>query len=551
MQSCMIKTIMKTFIILVCLFFINGSVKSAEYFIATDGNDSNDGSEQLPWKSLGYGFAQIIDGDTLTVREGIYRLVEETNLSVINKPNITFQGYPGETVQLFGSATTEGKVWQPYNANVWRIAADFFNNDPKGMFNNHVRVEHQSDLDGGRDHDFVYNLVNPNMWTKADINGDQCFSSNTGCYIYLYPAVGEDPNTQVYELSQRSMARVAGNGDYMLVKNIEFYYTQSTAIFFEGADFITLDGNVFGNTSNGNDNSYAIRIWDSEGSVVKNNRVFDSKYWGGYSNSKGITFMVTKQGEPNVVEYNEIYDIPGFDAIGVKSGVSNLIVRYNYIHDVYSAFTPGGSRCVWSATNTDGCQSTDIEYRPGGNWKIYGNIVVNATNGVNLPGYINDGDDNQIYNNVFYQVQSGIKLGWDGTFGNVIANNIFISNESGIYLQSGGTVTTVPDYLDQYTSNNNLFFNNSNADIHLRPSWSGGYTFGTPYSLSQFQGLFNREVDSLSSDPVFVNTSSFELSENSPALDAGDGSFWGSPSVDIGAYPYSDFSNIIFVSGFE
>ncbi len=522
-----------------------------EYFIATNGDDNNDGSQISPWKTLGSGFARINAGDTLTLREGIYRLVEENNLSVINKPNITFQGYTGERIQLFGSATTQGKVWQPYNANVWRIAADFFNNDPKGMFNNHVRVEHQSDLDGGRDHDFVTNLVNPNYWTKADINGDQCFRSNTGCYIYLYPAIGENPNTQIYELSQRSMARVAGNGDYMVVKNIEFYYTQSTAIFFEGPDFITLDGNIFGNTSNGNDNSYAIRIWDSQGSVVKNNTVFDSKYWGGVANSKGITFMVSKAGQPNIVEYNEIYDIPGFDAVGVKSGVSNLVVRYNYIHDVYSAFTPGGYRCIWSATNTDGCQDTDVEYRPGGNWKIYGNIVVNATLGVNLPGYINDGDGNLIYNNVFYQVQSAIKLGWDGTFFNVIANNIFANGETGIYLQSGGTVTTVIDYLDQYVSYNNLFFNNSNADVHLRPSWSGGYTFGTPYSVSQFQTQFNSENNSFSADPLFANTSTFELTTESLALNAGDGSFWGESVVDIGAYPYSIFSNTVFSNGFE
>lgn len=522
-----------------------------EFFIAINGDDNNDGSQQFPWKTLGHGFAQINAGDTLTLREGIYRLVEEKGLSTINKPNITFQGYPGERAQLFGSATTQGKVWQSFNPNVWRIAADFLNNDPKGMFNNHVRVEHQSDLDGGRDHDFVSNLINPNTWTKADINGDQCFSSNIGCYIYIYPATGEDPNTQVYELSQRNMGRVAGNSNNMLVRNIEFYYTQDTAIFFEGADFVTLDGNVFGNTSNGNGNSYAIKIWNSKGSVVRNNKVFDSKYWGGVSNSKGITFMVTKPGQPNIVEYNEIYDIPGHAAVGVKSGVFNLIVRYNYIHDVFSAFTPGGFRCLWSATNTDGCQDTDVEYRPGGRWKIYGNIIVNATIGVNLPDFTDDGDGNLIYNNVFYQNQSGIRLGWNGTFANIVANNIFANNETGIYLQSGGTVTTVTDYLDQYTSHNNLFFNNSNADIHLRPSWSGGYTFGTPYTVTQFKDLFNSENASLSSNPLFVNTTTFELMQDSLAIDAGDGSFWGASSVDIGAQPFSVLANLMFQDGFE
>ncbi len=269
------------------------------------------------------------------------------------------------------------------------------------------------------------------------------------------------------------------------------------SLFFEGADFITLENNIFGNTSNGNDNSYGIRIWDSEGSVVRNNIVYDSKYWGGTSNSKGITFMVAKLGQPNIVEYNEVYDIPGRAAVGVKSGVSNLIVRYNYIHDVYMAFEPGGFRCVWSATNTDGCQNTDVEYRPGGSWEIYGNIVTNTEIGMSLPGFVEDGNSNQIYNNVFYQVKSGVKMGWDGSFNNVFANNIFDSNEIGFYLESGGTTTQVTDYLDQFESRNNLFFNNSYADIHLRPNWGGNFYSGTPYFLNQYPNLFASEVNSI------------------------------------------------------
>ena len=55
------------------------------------------------------------------------------------------------------------------------------------------------------------------------------------------------------------------------------------------------------------------------------------------------------------------------------------------------------TRCVRSATNTDGCQPTDVEYRPGGSWEIYGNIIVNAAF-VRMPGFTDDGDNNRIYN---------------------------------------------------------------------------------------------------------------------------------------------------------
>ncbi|WP_179952157.1 right-handed parallel beta-helix repeat-containing protein [Marinicella rhabdoformis] len=538
--------------LITALILISQITTATEYFISPQGDDNNSGTLNSPWKSLSHGFNQVQDGDTLTLRGGVYRLIEETDLNTINTPNLTLQSYSDETVDILGSYGTANDTWEIYDANIWRISAEVLSSDPKGMFNGHTRVDHQSDLDGGRDHDHVSNLVEPNHWTKADINGTQCFADNAGCYIYLYPAIGEVPNNEVYELSQRSLGRVAANGHHMVVRNLNFYYTQSAPIFFEGADFITLENNSFGHTSNGNDNSYAVRIWDSKGSVVRNNRVFDSVYWGGTSNSKGISFMVTKPGEPNIVEYNEIYDIPGRSAVGTKGGTSNLIVRYNYIHDVFMAFEPGSFRCVWSSSNNDGCQETDEEYRPAGDWKIYGNIVVRSEIGLWLPTYNADNDNNLLYNNVFYDVKSGVQIGWDDTFGTVISNNIFVNNEVGIYLYSGGTTTTVDDYLDQFVSHHNLYFNNSHADIHLRPNWGGNFYSGTPYDLASFSSQFSgREYNSLNADPEFTNTVDFELMESSPAVAVGDGSLWNLPSVDIGAYPLGSSPDLIFKHGFD
>lgn len=537
---------------LLFLFVMFAPAMATEYFVSPQGNDANAGSISAPWRSLSHGLDALTTGDTLTLRAGVYRLTGETDLHTINTPHLTVQGYAGELVEIFGSYSTANDTWQPYNANVWRIPAGQLSSDPKGMFNGQQRVDHQSDLDGGRDHDNVSHLVLPNHWTKADTNGNQCFADNSGCYIYLYPAAGQNPNDEVYELSQRGLPRVAANGDYFTLRNVRVYYTQSSPIFFEGADFITLEDNVFGHVSNGNDNSYGVRIWDSEGSVVRRNKVFDSVYWGGTSNSKGITFMVSKPGAPNVVEYNEIFDIPGRAAVGTKGGVSNLIVRYNHIHDVYAAFEPGHFRCVWSSSNTDGCQVTDPEYRPAGNWRIYGNIVTHSEVGLLLAAFEEDGDNNWLYNNVFYNMKSAVNIGWDGVFGTVIANNIFMNNEVGIYLQSGGTTTTVDDYLDQFVSHHNLYFNTSVADIHLRPNWGGNFYSGTSYDLATFQSQFSEtEVQSISMDPQFVDTTEFNLLESSPAVDAGSGEFWGVSAVNMGAHPFSALPDAIFTNGFE
>ncbi len=522
------------------------STVGTEYFVATTGDDDDPGTMQSPFRSIRKGLSALTPGDTLTIREGLYRVMEEPSYDVgiddgTETAYVTIRGYPGERVRIYGSLSTEGRSWESYDANIWRTPAGFLENDPKAMFHGDRRVTHQSDLDGGRDHDNVSNLVDPDHWTKADADGNQCFGDNEGCFIYFYPPAGEDPNDEVYELSQRGLGRFWS--DHLVVRGLEIYYAQPQPIFFEGADDIVVEGNVFGHTSNGNDNSYGMRIWSSGGALVRYNVVFDSVYWGGVSNSKGITFMVSDPDNPHVVEYNEVFDIPGQAAIGVKSGVSNLIARYNYIHDVNTAFEPGGYRCVWSATNTDGCQPTDAEYRPGGHWRIYGNVVVNARVGVRLPGSAEDSDDNWVFNNDFYGGGVGIRLGFDGPTGHRFFNNIFAGLDAGFYLHSGGTTTTVDDYVGHYSSFNNLFFDNTQADIHLRPNWTGGEYSGTPYTLPEFRSEFDEESSSISADPDFVGApADLHLSATSPAVGAGVGEFFGVASVDIGAYPLGEWA---------
>lgn len=522
-------------------------LSAVEYFVAPEGSDANPGTKAQPFETLTHAIAQLVEGDTLSLRAGEYRLVEEDGPGFIGLPGITIQGFAGERAILLGSASTDGRTWEAYNADVWRIPADFLASDPKGMFNGSSRIAHSTDFSNGRDHSDASELTEPDLWTKADADGEQCGNDNNGCYIYLYPPGGENPGEETYELAQRGLARIGA--DHVTLRNLEFYYTQSSPVFFEGADYAVIEDSIFGHNSNGNDNSYGLRIWDSQGTVVRNNRVFDSVYWGGVSNSKGITFMVSKIGDPNIVEHNEIHDIPGFAAVGTKGGVSGLIVRHNYIHDVYAAIEPGDERCVWSSDNPT-CEPTDDEYRPGGEWEIYGNIIVGAEVGLRLPGFTSDGHGNRAFNNVFHQCRTGIEIGWDGSYGNVFANNVFSANEAGFYLRSGGTDTVVADYLDQFASDHNLFFDNSLADIHLRPNWGGGYSSGTPYFLPAIRDQFERELDSIAADPRFVGApADFHLETESPAQAAGDASFWpAAPAVDIGAYP---FGSLLFFDDFE
>lgn len=61
--------------LLIITFFIAISTSvlaQATYYIATDGNDSNDGSNSSPWASVRHGLDNITDGDIILVKPGTY-----------------------------------------------------------------------------------------------------------------------------------------------------------------------------------------------------------------------------------------------------------------------------------------------------------------------------------------------------------------------------------------------------------------------------------------------------------------------------------------------
>ena len=55
----------------------------ATYWVATDGNNGWDGSEETPWLTIKYGYDQCSPADTLMVKNGDYneRVIIDTDCS--------------------------------------------------------------------------------------------------------------------------------------------------------------------------------------------------------------------------------------------------------------------------------------------------------------------------------------------------------------------------------------------------------------------------------------------------------------------------------------
>jgi len=70
------------------------------YHVAVNGDDSNPGTEDKPWRTVSYAVTKLKPGDTLIIHEGTYKEVVVLKVSGAEGAPITITGAPGEKVVL-------------------------------------------------------------------------------------------------------------------------------------------------------------------------------------------------------------------------------------------------------------------------------------------------------------------------------------------------------------------------------------------------------------------------------------------------------------------
>jgi hypothetical protein len=510
-----------------------------EVFVGAEGcSDDGAGTRETPFCTFDRAFEVAAEAPyVMTVLDGTYRLVDVFDGSNHQIREGSADAYfviraaADATPVLLGSRRLTGAEFEDVGGGLVRIDVSHLPTEPRGMWTvAGERMIHEMEMiDGVRSHADSDALSEPGTWTKADADGAGCGAENEGCYIYLYPPQEMVVADTDFEVSQRSFL-YAGASHYMVVRGLTFKYTHSTSIFFEGADHILLEGNTFAHNANSNDNAYSVRIWNANGALVRNNRVYDSRYWGGAVNSWGITFMLSGEEQPNWVCANEIYNIIGM-GVGSKGGASDIHVVGNHIHDVGKGIAIPNSRCHWR-----GCEE---QLWNGGGWVIRENVFVRCETGVEVRAVYDRRQailQSFIYNNLFMDTERGVVLPRNiHQPPPLIRNNLFCGGAAGIYFTAGGT-TTWPDYWLSlgFDSDHNAF--DVQDAVYVRANWSGTEQ---GYSLEAYRAEYAGEAHSLAGDPQLEGAEpAWVLAPGSPLRAAGDPTVYDDlDAVDIGHQP--------------
>jgi len=517
-----------------------------EVFVGKDNcDDSGPGTREQPFCS----FQPAIDANdapaVVTVLDGTYRGLDvwkDHNVFTIHKAG-TADAYfvvradDGAHPVFLGSTHLDKGVWEDAGGGLMRTPADSFITDPKGLWQaDGTRILHVMKTVGGtRSHADATQLADPGTWTKADDSGIGCPKDNAGCFLYLRPPDGVDPNAQEYEVSSGHLFHIIAS-PYVVIEGLTTRFTQPTAINLEGhSDYALIRNNDFGHNANGNDNSYSIFLSYSDGLMVYGNKAFDSRYWGGTPNSKGITFMDGGDGADMWLCDNEIWGVIG-QAVATKSGVSHLHVIHNYIHDVGIAIQHSGIRCHWKGCDGD----PDGHTYAAGAWEVRENLVERCKRGFEPLSYPDaPAPDPSLWypsvteNNLFRDCEYGVELKMD-TPNEYIRNNVFIGGSAGILLNGAGSNAGPDEFLQAgMDSDYNLFFQTPAYMKHPDSSANSYY----PGTLDEDRAQNAGEEHSISGDPLLDDQN--RPKSGSPAIDAGDPSVYsGSQTVNIGLWPF-------------
>lgn len=437
-------------------------------FVATNGNDSNDGlTTNTAWRTVQKAANSAQPGDIVCVRSGIYNEKVTVNVSGTAGAFITFQSYPGEMAVLDGTGITvpaddNGMIYVQNKA--YLIIKGFEIRNYKTSTKNRVPIGIR--LVGTSHHievrDNVIHHIEHNGTSKSGTDAHGIAIHGTSGTTALSDIIID--GNELYSLKLGSSEALVLNGN---VANWQVTNNTVHDVNNIGIDIIGFEG-----TAPAND--------QARDGLVAHNNVYNITSAGNvaYGNERSAGCIYVDGGTRITIEYNKAHNCNiGVEIASEHKGkaTSYVTVRNNFIYG-----------------NTDA--------------------------GISMGGYDTQRGSTEncvIFNNTLYN-NATISGAWGAelyiqydTRNNIIKNNILFAKSGMPYIQSWSTVMTnnVMDY--------NLFFGGASWQWkNVSYSTFAAYQSGSGNDANGLNGL----------NPLFVDAASgnLHLQSASPAIDAGE-----------------------------
>ena len=106
------------YLIFSLLMLTISQLQAKNYYVAKNGTDSNDGSENAPFLTISKASSLLLAGDTCFIKAGIYReVLQPANHGANNNP-IVYTNFQNDSVLI--SATEIVENWQQHDGNIYK-----------------------------------------------------------------------------------------------------------------------------------------------------------------------------------------------------------------------------------------------------------------------------------------------------------------------------------------------------------------------------------------------------------------------------------------------
>ena len=360
--------------------------QSGVYYVATNGNDNNPGSESQPFRTITRGVRNLRPGETLLVKAGLYQ--EELNNTIPSGESwerpVTLRAYPGDEVIIMPAAGQGAQRVLNFRSNHHIIIDGFILDGTHVMYET---VKFSGNVDPSIPSPHHIRLIN------NEIRNAGAAQSSNGEYKAFSSGVLASGRANYIEYINN---RIHSNGVTDFDHGI--YHISSYAL---------IEGNIiYNNHGSGIKVGWAQNAVDN---VVRNNLIYDNNVAQGFDGQKKQGRGIGVYAGTGTLVYNNVIRGAHHSGIDVTYGGHNARIFNNTVYN-----TSGyGIAIGFGADSSQSAQNTVVR----------NNIVIQRFQQIAIANL--RGTNTLIENNLTFGVNTEVRQGPGG--GNATINNNLVN----------------------------------------------------------------------------------------------------------------------------